>query len=423
MGILGTMKTAMSGMDAQSNRVSAVSDNIANVNTIGYKRTAISFSSLVFPQAGGVHVSGGVEAIEKDMISEQGSLIHTGSNTDMAIQGNGFFVVKDMLNNPYLTRSGDFHVNNDGYLQNTAGYVLQGYPIDKSASALVLNGFQGLEKVNVQNFELHPTPTTEGFISANLDRDAKLISSSANTPKSNKEAEYTNKNSFVAYDNLGSQVIYDLYYTKTGPELWEVSVFRQDQSTDNGFPYKGNKSLLSTVNLSFDPITGRLKSSSPKEISFDDNTSGVNHPIKIDISKMTQMAGGFIPQKTEMNGHSTGKIKDFSVSKDGIVDVIYEGNVRVPVCRLAIATVPSVDKLRPCDGNAYLPTRDSGNVSIGFPGDNNRGEIFSGALETSNIDLANELTELIESQRNYAANSKVFQTSSDFMDILIGLKR
>ncbi|MBY7649306.1 MAG: flagellar hook protein FlgE [Candidatus Liberibacter europaeus] len=431
MAILGAMKTAMSGMDAQSNRVSAVSDNIANINTIGYKRTGISFSSLLFPQDGVSHVSGGVETVEKDMISEQGALIHTASNTDLAIQGGGFFIVKDSDDTHYLTRSGDFDINNEGYLENTAGHVLLAYPLDESFPSMVLNGFQGLEKVNVRNFALQAIPTTEGFISANLDKDAKIITEN-NTPKNNKTSdniEYTNKSSFVAYDELGSQVIYDLYYTKIGSEKWEVSIFRQDQSTDNGFPYnigldKNNRaSPLSTVVLSFNPNTGSLEDHTADSIYFDDNTSGVNNHIKIDMKKMTQVAGGFVPQKTAINGHPPGIVKDFAVSKDGIVDLIYGDGRRSSVYRLAIGTVPSVDNLQPCDGNAYLPTIDSGGISIGFPGDEQRGEIFSGALETANVDIANELTELIEAQRNYAANSKVFQTGSDFMDILISLKR
>ncbi|KGB27816.1 flagellar hook protein FlgE [Candidatus Liberibacter solanacearum] len=422
MGILGTMKTAMSGMDAQSNRVSAVSDNIANVNTIGYKRTAVSFSSLVFPPAAGCHTSGGVAVSDKDMISSQGSLIHTASNTDLAIQGEGFFVVKDKTGTHYLTRSGDFQINNEGFLQNTAGYVLQGYPMRNAFSPLVLNSFQGLETINVRNFEPRAVPTTLGSIPANLDKDAKVVVRSK-TPKSNgKDAEYTHKSSFSAYDTLGSRVIYDLYYTKVEDKKWEVSIFRQDQSSKTIFPYNVTNPLA-VIDVSFDPVTGHLADSSPKEISFDDNTSGVSHPIKIDISKTTQLVGGFIPQNAVINGQAPGKPRDFSVSKDGNIDVIYDDGTRVPVYRLAIATVPSENSLKICDGNTYLPTRDSGDISIGYPGDDQRGDVFSGALETANVDIANELTELIEAQRNYAANSKVFQTGSDFMDILISLKR
>ncbi len=421
MGILGSMKNAMSGMDAQSNRVSAVSDNIANVDTVGYKRTAIAFSSLVFPSTSNSYVSGGLEISTKDMISEQGSLMHTASNTDLAIQGKGFFIVKGRDNVNCLTRAGDFHINNEGFLENVAGGVLLGYPLKNASAPLIVNSFQGLERINVKHAELSAMPTTTGFISNNLDKNATIITPDK-TPKHNgRDAEYTHKSSFAAYDTLGSSVVYDVYYTKTGDKKWEVSIFRQDQSTNNSFPY--NVAPLNTVEVSFDPVTGYLANSSHKAISFNDNTSGIDQQITIDISKTTQLAGGFIPQKSEINGHAPGKPKDFSVSKDGYVDIIYDDGTRVPIYRLAIATVPSEDNLKLFDGNTYLPTRDSGDISIGFPGHNQHGEIFSGALETANVDIASELTELIEAQRNYAVNSKVFQTGSDFMDILISLKR
>ncbi|WP_354688064.1 flagellar hook protein FlgE [Candidatus Liberibacter africanus] len=421
MGILGTMKTAMSGMDAQSNRISAVSDNIANVNTIGYKRTSVAFSTLVFPSSSNSHFSGGIEVSEKEMISEQGSLTNTGSNTDLAIQGKGFFIVKNRDGINCLTRSGDFHVNNGGFLENTSGSILLGYPVKNMTSPWVANSFQGLEQMNVKNFELNAQSTTSGIIAANLDKDAAVVARE-NSPKNNKkDAEYTHKNSFSSYDTLGSPVIYDLYYTKVGDKTWDISIFRQDQTTKHVFPYKN--APLRSVEVSFDPITGNLDDSSPKEISFNDNTSGVNHPIKIDISKTTQLAGGFIPQQCEIDGHAPGKPKDFYVSKDGYVSVVYDDGTRVPIYRMAIASVPSEDNLRILDGNTYIPTRESGELSISFPGKNQNGEIFSGALETANVDIASELTELIEAQRNYAVNSKVFQTGSDLMDILISLKR
>ncbi|MEG8099265.1 flagellar hook protein FlgE [Candidatus Liberibacter brunswickensis] len=422
MTILGSMKTAISGMDAQSNRVSAVSDNIANVNTIGYKRTAVSFSTLVFPSTSNSHVSGGIEVHENDMISAQGSLINTASNTDLAIQGQGFFIVKGRDNTNCLTRSGDFHINNEGFLENTAGGILLGYSLeDDDNPPVVVNSFEGLEKINVKNFEINANPTTSGLISNNLDKDADIVDSNKSPKHNNKDSEYTHKSSFSAYDMLGSPVIYDLYYTKIGDKKWEVSVFRQDQSTNNSFPYKNGS--LEAVDISFDPTNGRLDNLSPKKIYFTDNTSGVDQDITIDISKTTQLAGGFIPQRYTIDGYAAGKPKDFNVSKDGYVDVIYDDGTRVPVYRLALATVPSQDNLKIFDGNTYLPTGDSGEISIGLPGSHQYGEIFSGALETANVDIANELTELIEAQRNYAVNSKVFQTGSDFMDILISLKR
>ncbi|AGA64938.1 Flagellar hook protein FlgE [Liberibacter crescens BT-1] len=424
MSIFGTMKTAVSGMNAQTNRVTAVGDNIANVNTVGYKRTSASFSSFVVPSTGS-YSSGGVETNMNYFISEQGTLIHTVSNTDLAIDGEGFFIVKDSMQVPHLTRSGSFKVNHEGYLQNSAGYILMAYPYNEQSSSTVINSFAGLHKVNVKSLEMKAEPTTYAFIPANLDKDAHSVA--GDSPKDNKAlTQYTHKTSFSAYDSLGSNVIYDLYYTKNDNGKWEVTVFRQDQATQKGFPYQNqgvDVSPLASEILSFDLSNGRLKPLSKNKISFIDNTFGVPQKIEIDLSKTTQLAGGFIPQKTEVNGQAPSMIENISVNKQGVVSVVYGDGAQSPIYRLALASVPSINNLQSCTGNVYLPTHNSGKISIGFAGNGRCGEIISNALESSNVDIAHELTEVIEAQRNYVANSKVFQTGSEILDVLINLKR
>ncbi|MCK8780122.1 flagellar hook protein FlgE [Rhizobium sp. NTR19] len=429
MSIFGTMKTSVSGMNAQANRLGTVGDNIANSSTVGYKRSSTAFSTLVLPSTQGSYSSGGVSTNVRYSISEQGGIQYTTSNTDLAIQGEGFFIVSDLNGTPYLTRAGAFQKDANGYLTNTAGFQLMGYPYGSNPPAAVVNGFNGLEAININDFGLVSSPSSAGSFPANLDKRADAVTVLADRPSTNNaSAVVGNKSSLTGYDHAGAKVLYDFYYTKTGNNQWEVAVYRQDQSTNGGFPYTATPAanlVKSVVTLTFDPNTNKLASSSPDKIVISDPndgaTGGLN--IEIDLSNMTQFASDFTPGKGIIDGNAPSPITDVEIGGDGVVTAVYQDGGRRPIYQIAIATVPAIDKLKPQNGNTYLPTNDSGVVTIGFPQSGSFGQIYSGALESSNVDIASELTDMIEAQRVYTANSKVFQTGSDLMDVLINLKR
>ncbi|WJH39002.1 flagellar hook protein FlgE [Aliirhizobium terrae] len=428
MSIFGSMKTAVSGMNAQSNRLGTVGDNIANSSTVGYKRASTAFSSLVLPSTSGSYSSGGVETNVRYSISEQGNISYTTSSTDLAIQGEGFFIVSDQNGSPYLTRAGSFQKDAEGYLVNAAGYQLMGYPYGSNPPAAVVNGFNGLEAININDFGMVSSPSTYGSFPANLDRDAKAVAEGSRPSDNVAGATITNKSSLTAYDHGGAKVLYDFYYTKTGENTWEVSVYRQDQSTDGGFPYTSDPEenlVKSTAILEFDPNTNKLSSTSDTKINIvdfsDGSSDGLN--IEIDLSEMTQFATDFTPGKGIVNGNAPSPITDVDIGSDGVVTAVYQDGGRRAIYQLALATVPAIDQMLPQNGNVYVPTNASGVVTIGFPQEGVFGQIYKGALEGSNVDIATELTEMIEAQRIYTANSKVFQTGSDLMDVLINLKR
>ncbi|SFB10002.1 flagellar hook protein FlgE [Rhizobium sp. NFR07] len=429
MSIFGSMKTAVSGMNAQSNRLSTVGDNIANSSTVGYKRASTAFSSLVLPSTSGSYTSGGVQTNVRYSISEQGGISYTTSSTDLAIQGEGFFIVSDQAGTPVLTRAGSFQKNSEGYLVNAAGYQLMGYPYGSNPPAAVVNGFNGLEAININDFGMVSSPSTYGSFPANLDRDAETVPAGSRPSDNVAGATITNKSSLTGYDHAGAKVLYDFYYTKTDDNTWEVTVYRQDQATNGGFPYVGadgdpDSATKSTVTLEFDPDTNKLATTSPTSINItDDDGSLEGLNIEIDLSDMTQFATDFTPGKGIINGNAPSPITDVEIGADGLVTAVYQDGGRRAIYQVALATVPAIDKLLPQNGNVYVPTNESGVVTIGFPQEGVFGQIYSGALESSNVDIASELTEMIEAQRIYTANSKVFQTGSDLMDVLINLKR
>ena len=163
MSLYGVMRTGVSGMNAQSNKLSTVSDNIANVNTVGYKRASTEFSSLILKSGSGNYDSGAVETTVRYAITDPGNLQFTTSTTDLAVQGNGFFVVQDTNGNNFLTRAGSFVPDSTGNLVNTAGFQLMGYNIQNGAAPNVAaNGFGGLQVVNVNQMALQASPSTNG---------------------------------------------------------------------------------------------------------------------------------------------------------------------------------------------------------------------------------------------------------------------
>lgn len=218
MSIFGSMKTAVSGMNAQANRLSTVADNIANVNTTGYKAVSTSFSSLVLPSSGGNYNSGGVQTSVRQAVSDQGDISYTTSSTDLAISGDGFFIVQGPDGTPVLTRAGDFTKDDEGNLVNAAGFMLMGYSYDSGAPAVVVNGFDGLVPVNVNQDGLTAIASTSGIFKGNLDSNAKIAPvAPATAPSANLATTTTDtkKVSMVAYDRLGNKVMYDFYFTKS----------------------------------------------------------------------------------------------------------------------------------------------------------------------------------------------------------------
>jgi flagellar hook protein FlgE len=423
MSLYGMMRTGSSGMNAQANRLSAVADNIANSSTTGYKAASTEFSSLLLPSSNGNYNSGAVQSETRYSISEQGALTYTSSNTDLAINGDGFFVVQNSNGTPFLTRAGAFTPDAEGNLVNAGGYTLMGYPYTSDDPTPVVNGFDGLSTVTIGDNSLVATPSSLGVFVANLDSGEDAVT--GDTASANlSTSEYTHKSSLKAYDTLGNEVLYDLYFTKTSDNNWEVAVYNaaDRDATSGGFPYGGD-GLLGDMNLEFDPSTGDLTDPSTAELVLGAGVPENMEEFTFDFSGMTQLSYDFSVQSASVDGNAPSQVDQIQISSDGIVYAQYENGDLLPMYRLAMATVQSPDELNVISGNVYSQSVDSGVVVLGFAENSGFGSIISGALESSNVDIAEELTAMIESQRTYTANSKVFQTGSDLMDVLVNLKR
>ncbi|MBI2720126.1 MAG: flagellar hook protein FlgE [Rhizobiales bacterium] len=419
MSLYGIMRTSVSGMSAQANRLATVAENVANVNTNGYKRASREFSSLLLQTGPGSYESGSINTTIRYDISGQGSLLSTTSVTDLAISGDGFFVVSDPSGSPVLTRAGAFVPNGDGELVNAAGFRLMGYRLSPGQPSITVNGYTGLENINLSELALTASASTEGNLVANLPASATAVAAPDLPSANGATATYTAKSSLTTYDNLGGEVLLDLFFTKTAGNTWEVAAFNKaDAPTTGEFPYAAGP--LTTATLDFDPTTGGLSAASANALPVAIPSGST---LNLDLSQMTQLATGYTVLAANVNGNAPSGANVIDIGRDGLVYATYDNGTRVPVYRIPLAHVTSPDRLTPLPGNVYRSSADSGNVEIGFAQTGALGDIVSSALEQSTVDLANELTSMIDAQRSYSANSKVFQTGSELMDLLVNLKR
>lgn len=406
MGLYGVLRTGVSGMNAQSSKLGTVADNIANSNTTGYKRSQMEFSTLLLSQDGGSYESGSVDTVVRRSISQGGPVSYTSNGSDLAVGGDGFFVVSDSRGTPYLTRAGNFVVDGaTGELVNAAGFKLMGRSLANGDGSGILNSMSDLVPVNIGSLAMKASPSTQGTFTGNLPAGEPVAPAAPPAV-----ATYSKKSSIEVFDNVGNPVKLDVYMTKTAAGEWSVAVY------DSGDPGSFPATPLSTETLTFD---GNGQMSGPTSMSF---TVPNGAAFTLDMEGMTELAGEY-DVTGDANGGKPSAVKGAEFASDGTVYAIYEDGSRVPAFKVPLATVGSPDNLTPRAGNVYEANQESGAYQVGFAGSGGLGTIKSGALEQSNVDIGEELTAMIEAQTAFSANSKTFQTGSEMLDVLINLKR
>jgi flagellar hook protein FlgE len=406
---MSILNTSVSGMLANSSWLTTIAQNVANANTPGYKNVETAFSALVDSAQNSSAQFAGVLASSVAQNSLQGQVQQTTTTTDLAVQGAGFFVVQDTSGNIYLTRDGSFTPDATGNLVNADGYYLLGSPVGQTNVAL--NSLSGLTKVNVTNAGATSIPSTTATLVANLPSSATAVTGA--TPSANSATSaYTAETSVVAYDDLGAAHTINLYYTKTGTDTWEADAYdAAGASAGGGFPYSSGP--LSTQTLTFSPTTGSLTSGSP----FVFTVPG-GQQVSMDLSSTTQLASSFAVSSININGNAPGTITGVSVSNSGTLSFVYGNGSITPAYTIPLAKVASPNNLNSILGNAFQANPQSGAPQVGVAGTAGLGNIVSSALEGSTVDLATELTNMVQAQSSYEANSKVFQTGAKLLDVL-----
>lgn len=442
MSLYGMMRTSASGMGAQANRLGAVSDNIANSSTVGYKAASIEFSSLVLEAGTSDYAPGAVESHIRHANSQQGAFRYTASVTDIALKGDGFLMVQGSDGKNLMTRAGSFIKDGDGSLVNAAGFKLLGYNTIGGNAGAVTNGPAGLVPVNLSALSLQATPSTSAELTVNFPSTAASVAAGSLPSDNVAGSSYTAKTSLVAYDNLGAEVVLDVYSTKsTTPGVWDVAVFDRSKSTNGGFPYTGgalNPTTPAAPTIAADPsthtltfdVTGKLapqpvavppalQKPPQGKIAF---TLPNGSPLALDMSKVTQLATDYSVVNATVNGNAPSTVDTVEISSDGTLSAVLKNGSRISAFQIPVARVVSPDNLMTVAGNAFQLSDASGDIQIGLAGRDGNASIISSALEQSTVDLASELTDMIQAQSSYTANSKVFQTGADLVAVLNNLR-
>ncbi|MFG6595001.1 flagellar hook protein FlgE [Sulfitobacter sp. 1A13368] len=422
MSITSALQIGVSGLQANSSRVQNISSNIANANTVGYRRT---FSEFVTQNTGSTQA--GVLTDVRADISANGNIMGTGRSTDLAVQGDGFFVVSRNPNDPvesnyYLTRAGSFTPDQNGNLRNSAGYFLSGFPTDASGAtgSVSSTSYNDLSTVNVASYQVQGTPSTRVGVSGNV--PAQETGAGTTGTAFESTLRYVNQ--------LGGSDALNLSWTPgaTANE-WTVSISDEAGNsygdatvnfTDSGVN-AGSPASYTPGSLPIDPATG--------VVTLQINNGGTPQPLEIDFGApgtfegMTQFSGDYTPPAFSDDGTETGSLERAEMSDSGILYGVFDNGQRRALFQVPLANVANPDQMRSVDGNAYVATRDSGAVSIGNPMLNGLGSINSGALEGSNVDIAEELTDLIQTQRAYSSSAKIITTSDEMLSETLSIKR
>lgn len=433
MSISSALQTGVSGLQANSKQVGSISENIANANTIGYRR---GFAHMVTTTASGGNGEGvlSVSAVDQIDISSAGGLISTSSATDLAIGGSGFFAVslnpnETVATNYMLTRAGSFLPDADGNLRNAAGYYLAGFPfdLDGSIGSVDRSSFDQMETVNIGNINISAGVTTTVSSFGNLpSQDTGVATPGAPFGTSSE-----------VFTPLGeSQRIKFSWAPTTTANTWELSISDQnddplgsvtvefnDSGPEAGSPlaYSGAASTATApAAFAFDTATGVATVTLnngvvPQMIDINIGTPG-------SFDGITQFAGDF-SLSFDRDGSSVGELVRSEISEDGVLFGIFDNGMRRALYEIPVAVVDNPNGLIEAKGNAYRLTGEVGSFSALQANSSTVGSINAGALEAANVDIAQEMTDLIKAQRAFSTNAKIVTTVDELMEETTRLKR
>jgi flagellar hook protein FlgE len=405
----------LSGLTASSTALSTIANNLANLNTIGYKDMRVLFRDLFYQTIGssgsGNPIQQGAGASISSMPSmfTQGNVDPTGVNTDVAIMGDGFFVVqKDSVTS--YTRAGNFSIDPDDFLVTAEGEQVMGYP---AVNGVITTG-QGLTPLSMGTGTISPpTATTNLQIRMNLDAATAVGTPAFSTP-------------VTVYDSLGGSHVLRFNFTKTGVNAWTYDI--SIPAADVG--QTGNPVVINSGNLTFDgagqlltpaadvaniTITGFADGANDLTFTWNlyDNGAGV----------LTQVAAPSSPTSAQQDGRGSGSLANFAIGSDGMVTGTFSNGRTAVLGQLVLANFANLQGLMRLGRNNFASTLASGQAVIGAPGTGGRGSLAGGALELSNVDIAKEFAAMIIAQRGFQANARAVTTFDEITQETINLKR
>jgi flagellar hook protein FlgE len=428
MTISSSLNAGVMGLSVNATRLAAISDNVANSGTVGYKRAATDFLSMVTNNTPSAYSAGGVRVQTSRVVEQQGSLYTTGRPTDIAIAGDGFLPATRLvdLDDPIserplmLTSTGSFRPNAEGYLVTPGGLTLLGWPAgaDGTVGDVSRRSTVDLEPVNVNTAELAAEPTTSIDLGINLPAE--------DTANGAAGSAYTLP--IEAFDNLGRTQTLNAVFTPdtSAPgysNQWTMEVFDESQTPAASIgsltisfndTATGGGTIASVTDgggATYDPATG--------DVSLTWLTAG--NPLTINIGRpdtaggLTQFSSSFKPVSVVRNGTPAGEFARVEIDESGRLEAIYDNGFRRFIYQIPVADVPNPNGLRAADNQSFMVSQESGDLYLHDAGDGSVGATVGFALAESTTDLGQELTDLIRTQRAYASNANVIKTVDEML--------
>jgi flagellar hook protein FlgE len=461
MSVQGSMFAGVSGLKAQSQRLATISENIANVSTTGYKRMDTRFSTFVTESTTTRHSPGGVQSRPTHEIDMQGLLQATLSETDLAISGQGFFVVNQnaipSVGDQYLyTRAGSFQADAQGFMKNTAGYYLQGWPLDPTGNLPTDNSsLISLESVNIGQVTGQPSATSLIDIGQNLP-----AASSLNATGDGTIPDAVRSSDVVVFDSLGISQTLRLNWNHVANNEWRLVINPGSSSgganSINGVQFDDDTAVgtnaltdaetqavvtngeyltvtfntdgtladivdVSTGNSVIDLDTGYV------EIEFNFTNSGAANSQMISFNfgtpgqanGLAQYDADFFTSFINQNGVRFGSFTGVNINESGLVTAIFDNGQTQPLYQIPLVTFANPNGLEPKTGNAYAQTERAGEFILRVAGQAGTGEVIASSLENSTVDIADEFSNMILTQRAYSANTRIIKTADEMIAELI----
>ena len=419
-----SFQQGLSGLNATSQNLQIIGNNIANANTFGSKVARAEFSDVYASALNGsganaIGIGTTLAAVAQQF--SQGNITTTENPMDLAINGAGFFQVSDGNNPPLFTRNGQFKVDREGFIVNNASMRLMGYRADEQGT---VQPGQAVP-LRLPTAGVSPSPTSEIAIEMNLDARQAVTLPGAGPQIDYSDAEtYNNATSLTVYDAKGQEVALTYYFQKSATDTWNV------YATANGVTIAGTAAAPEPVTTIEFPADGSVPTAPLVPVSFDvpasTNLQGAQTlaitGVMLDVGGATQFGSPFGVTDLRQDGYSAGLLTSISIEADGVINARYSNGRSRPAGQVEIATFRNPQGLQPTGDSAWARTLASGDPVAGVPGEGSLGLLQAGALEESNVDLTGELVSMITAQRSYQANAQTIKTQDQVLQTLLNLR-
>jgi flagellar hook protein FlgE len=413
----------LSGLNAASKSLEVIGNNIANASTYGAKGSRAEFADVYANALGGtsnvIGIGTTIGAVAQQFT--QGNISTTENPLDLAINGSGFFELKDITGAISYSRNGQFKVDNNGFIVNNQNKQLMGYPAD--ATGVIIPG--SATALQMPTAGITPVVTTKISMEMNLDARSAVTLPAAGAPIDFADpTTYNNATSQTVYDAKGQDVALTYYFQKAGTDTWNVYV------AANGVPLAtagGNPAPSTTITF---PTNGGAPTAPAGTVTLNipavTNAAGaLTVPITgiaLDVSGATEFGSQFGVTDLSQDGYTAGQLIGVQIDSDGVVNARYSNGQTKPAGQLELATFRNPQGLQPIGGNGWVRSFASGDAIVGVPGSGNLGVLQAGALEESNVDLTAELVNMITAQRSYQANAQTIKTQDQILQTIVNLR-